>query len=341
MIKMLKFLILVLLVWGCQIKPNTNKTYINDDIPSDIRSEISPLDSRVIQAIKFNRPYDLRDILSTKLLEDEANKLDSIFNLISGILKNVEFIKFDNFYVVNAVKDVSNTIFSGLTSDDDYIIHYKAFEKEMFVSLYKAKVGASELLITLIYGNTSNGWKLYHIQFGTYSLYDKTAIDYFKMAQRFDSLGYIVDAANTLFLTQQILKPGNQLWQYQKEKDITDLQQNVMDKINTSYKFPLIIEQIKTKPQIYDIYIQTFNDRYETVIKYYTHIDLKDTIKLKAENLEIQKTIGVIFKGIDKEKEYLLYQATNEFPDGTIKQIPIYGFVQEIKGEKILTKTLN
>ncbi|MGE5437621.1 MAG: hypothetical protein ACM3O3_10370 [Syntrophothermus sp.] len=334
MIKILRFLILVLLAWGCQAKLNTNKTYLNDNIPNEILSEISPLDSRVIQAIKANHPNDLKDIISAKLLENAGNKLDSIFNVTSGFLKEVEFKKMDYLYVVNAVKDVSNTIFSGLTNENDYIIHYKALEKDIFISLYRAKFGANELLITLIYGNSNGGWKLYHIQFGTYSLYDKTAIDYFKIAQKYDSLGYLIDAANALFFAQQTLKPGNQLWQYQKEKDIIELQKKLMDKINSSYKFPLTIEQVKTKPQVYNIYPQTFNDRYETIIKYYSHIDLKDTIQLKAENFEIRKVIGDVFKGIDKGKNYLIYQAANELPDGTIKQIPIYGFVQEFKDIK-------
>ena len=76
MIKVLKFSILVLLVWRCQTSLNINKTYLNDNIPSKIRSEILTLDSRVIQAIKTNRPNDLKDLFSTKLIENSGNKLD-------------------------------------------------------------------------------------------------------------------------------------------------------------------------------------------------------------------------------------------------------------------------
>jgi hypothetical protein len=334
MIRIIKFLAFIVILNGCQVKLNNNQTFINSNIPDNIRSDIMPLDNKVIQAIKSNRPNDLKDLYSQKLLENSENKLDSLFNVTSGLLKDCEIRKLDYLYVVNAQKDVLNTVFSGLTGDNDYILHYKALENDIFISLYRAKFPPSEILMTLIYGKTKNGWKLYHIQFGTYTLFDKTAIDFFKIAQRYDSSGYLVDAANSLFFAQQTLKPGNQLWQYRKEKDIIDLQKKVMDKINNTYKFPLIIEQIKTKPQIYNIYPQPFNDRYETVIKYYSHIDLKDTIRLKAENLEIRKLIGDIFKGIDKGKNYLIYQAANELPDDTIKQIPIYGFIQEFKDYK-------
>lgn len=320
---------LIILVIGCTIKPNIYKTFINDNIPSNIQREISSIDNKVIQAIKNNNPQAISEIFSPKLLKNGGDKLDSIFNVTSGILKGGDIKKLDDLYVENATQNVSNTIFTGLSNEDDYIIHYKALTKNVFISLNRVTTEPNELLISLIYGKTSIGWKLYHLQFGTYSLYGKTAIDFYNIGKRYDSLGYIVDAANTLFFAQQTLKPGNQLWQYKKEKEIIDLQKSVMDKIYRKYQFPLTVEQVETKPQIYQIYPHTFNDRYETIIKYYSQIDLKDTTRLKAENLKMREVIGKIFIGLDKEKEYLIYQATNELPDGTLKDIPIYGFVQE------------
>lgn len=327
--KFLTILVLAILISGCQVKLNNNQTYINENIPKDVRTEIGQLDNQIFEAIKNNQTDKISDILSSKLIENGGDKLDSIFNILSGLLANVDFKKLDNLYVVNETDNVSNTIFSGLTEDDDYIIHYKALDKNVFISLNRAEFQPNEILIALIYGKTKKGWKLHHLQFGTYSIYGKTAIDYYKKAKRLDSLGYIVDAANTLFFAQQSLKPGNQLWQYQKEKEILDLQKSVMDKINRKYQFPLTVEKVETKPQIYQIYPHTFNDRYETIIKYYSQIELKDTIRLKAENLKIREVIGEIFIGLDKEKEYLIYQVANELPDGTLKEIPIYGFVQE------------
>lgn len=58
------------------------------------------------------------------------------------------------------------------------------------------------MLLALIYGKTKNGWRLYHFQMGNYSIYGKTAIDYYKNAQIYDSKGYLVDAGNNLFFAQ-------------------------------------------------------------------------------------------------------------------------------------------
>lgn len=321
------------LIIGCTIKPNTNKTYINDNIPSNIYKEISDLDNKIFQAIKSNNPQTISDIFSPKLLENGGDKMDSIFQVTSGFLNDADIKKLDDLYVENATQNVSNTIFSGLTNDDDYIIHYKALTKNVFISLNRVTLEPNELLISLIYGKTSSGWELYHLQFGTYSLYGKTAVDFYKAGRRYDSLGYIVDAANTLFFAQQTLKPGNQLWQYQKEKEIIDLQKSVMEKINSTYKFPYIVDQIETKPEIYQIYPRTFGDRYETEIRYFSHIDLKDTISLKNENDKLKEVVGDIFKGIDKEKDYLIYIATNDYPDGGVREVKTYGFVHEFNKE--------
>lgn len=331
--KTIQLFLLLFLAIGCQVKMNNNQTFINDNISSNIKSDIMLHDNRIIEAIKTNQPNVINDIFSGKLIEQSGDDLDTIFNVTYEILKDAEFKKLDYLYVINATDNVSNTIFSGMTGDDDYIIHYKALNKNVFISLYTAETPNNEMLIALIYGETKNGWKLHHLQFGTYSLYHKTSIDFYKEALRYDSLGYLVDAANHLFLAQKCLKPANQLWQWLREKDIVELQKSVMEKINTDYKFPLTIEEIETKPQIYNIYPQLLSDSYETMIVYYSQINLKDTVALKKENLEIQKLIGKIFSGIDTEKNYLLYRATNELPNGTPKKIERYGFIQELDNE--------
>jgi uncharacterized pyridoxamine 5'-phosphate oxidase family protein len=93
----------------------------------------------------------------------------------------------------------------------------------------------------------------------------------------------------------------------------------------------LTIEQVKTKPQIFNVHPQRVAEGSFPMIRYYSKIELQDTIKLKNENLEIQKVIGDIFKGIDKNNKYIFYWAFDEIPDGTLKNRQHYGFVQEIE----------
>jgi hypothetical protein len=311
---------------------NSNQTFKNGNIPNDVKNEIVKLDQKVIKAIKNNDVNLLKDVFSEKLMEKiDQSKNDSIFNFINEVLKDKEFKYKDQLYVINTTKNVSNTIFSGLTDDYDYIINYQALNKEMFISMLLPKDTEDELLITLIYGLYGNDWKLNIFQFGQYSIFGKTAIDYYIDAKGDYENKYLTDAANNILLGQQCLKPANQFMQYQKEKDFIELRKKIMEEINATYQFPLKVEQISTKPQIFNIHPQETTEGNFPMISYYTKINLNDTIRLKKENLEIQKVIGDIFKGIDQNKKYVFYKAFDELPDGTIKERHSYGFVQEIE----------
>ncbi|NOU62242.1 hypothetical protein [Marinifilum caeruleilacunae] len=329
MIRYLTLILFIGLLAGCKF--NKNQTYRNDNIPASIVKKINQLDLKVIEAIQQDDTKSLESVLSDKLLENVGqNKIDSIFKIVSRTLKEKDFKKKDQFYVENANKDVSNSIFSGLKSEDDYIVQYKAMNKKMFISILLPKSTEDEQLITLIYGLYGNEWKLNIFQFGQYSILNKTAIDYYKIADAYFKSGELVDAASNLAIGQQCLRPGNQHIQYRKEKDFIDLQKKVMEEINKTYVFPLSVEQVETKPQIFNIHPQRVDEGNFPMVRYYSKIDLKDTLRLKQENLEMQKCIGKLFKGIDKNNKYIFYRAFDELPDGTYKYRKHYGFIQKL-----------
>ena len=322
-----------ILIQGCKL--NSNQTFKNDNIPGTIKREIVELDKQVIKAIKNNNTDLAKNIFSEKLIETAGkSKLDSIFKFTNGFLKDKEFEYKDQFYIENTTKNVSNTIFSGLAkSDFDYTVHYLALNKKMFISMLLPKDTKDALLVTLIYGLYGNDWKLNIFQVGQYSIDGKTAIDYYNIAKRNFEKKNLIDAANTLLVGQQCLRPANQFLQYQKDKDFGDLQKQVMGEINLKYKFPIVVEKVATKPQIFNITPQSIDEGQFPMIQYFSQIDLKDTASLRKENLEIQKVIGDIFKGIDQNKKYLFYRACDEIPDGTFKYRKHYGFVQKIDNE--------
>ena len=294
-----------ILIQGCKL--NSNQTFKNDNIPGTIKREIVELDKQVIKAIKNNNTDLAKNIFSEKLIETAGkSKLDSIFKFTNGFLKDKVFEFKDQFYIENTTKNVSNTIFSGLAkSDFDYTVHYLALNKKMFISMLLPKDTKDALLVTLIYGLYGNDWKLNIFQVGQYSIDGKTAIDYYNIAKRNFEKKNLIDAANTLLVGQQCLRPANQFLQYQKDKDFGDLQKQVMGEINLKYKFPIVVEKVATKPQIFNITPQSIDEGQFPMIQYFSQIDLKDTASLRKENLEIQKVIGDIFKGIDQNKKYL------------------------------------
>lgn len=329
----LNILTLIVLLTGCKL--NRNRTFINENIPEDIRTKITELDNRVIEALKRNDSKAIENVFSVKLIEEIGySKIDSIFNITTQAVRDKKFKSKDQFYINNTNNNVPNTIFSGLTDDNDYIIHYTALNKNMFISLLLPEDTNNEILITLIYGLYGNEWRLNIFHFGLYSIFNRNAIDYLKIAKQNFENDYLIDAANNLFLGTQCIKLADQLFQYVKEKEFGEFQKKLMQEINSTYQFPIEVVNVSTKPQIFNIYPQEItNEGYFPMVRYCTTIDLKDTVKLKTENIEIQKVINDIFKGIDKNKDYIFYHAMNEIPDGTIKKRERYGFIQRLNNE--------
>ena len=93
------------------------------------------------------------------------------------------------------------------------------------------------------------------------------------------------------------------------------------------YKFPMTLEDIDSKPKIFNIYPETKHGFFP-VIQYVSRINLNDTIALKMENEKIKNEIGSIFWGLDKNKKCIYYQAYDEIPDG-IKLVHGYNFKDE------------
>ena len=66
------------------------------------------------------------------------------------------------------------------------------------------------------------------------------------------------------------------------------------------------------------------------MINYKSEIKLADTAALRAENNILQKDIGNIFPGIEKNNNYIFYRAYNQVPDGKTL-LHHYGFVQKVR----------
>ena len=159
---------------------------------------------------------------------------------------------------------------------------------------------------------------------------DKDAFDWYQTAKSDYDKGYLIDAANDLTLSYQLRKPANQFWQYQKEQEIEGYEQKVMADINSKFSFPMTVDYVKTKPQIFRIFPQGMNEGYFPAIFYITNIDMNDTTKLSKECNEIHSKIGELYKGIDKNKKMIFYRAFKSIPTGT-NPVENYGFVREIK----------
>ena len=322
-------IILALFLGTQSCNVGTYGSWINENIDSSIRNEIKELDDHLIQSVAENNSQALKKIMSDLLLEKSGNEIDGIVNHMNKFIDNTEYRILDQYYVKSTSKGISNTVMSGVSGENDYIIHYKAENEEMFISLLIIENGLDELLITAIYGKYPEGWKINIIQFGQIRINGMIATELYTEAKEQYEKGYLVDAANNMYLSSLVAKPANAFWQYQTENKMKEFFDEVVAEANKQYNFPLTLNNIDTKPQIISIAPQGMNEGYFPMVNYLTELDLKDTLSLKIENDKVHEKIGEVFNGLDKDKKYIFYKAWNEIPDGKTPK-PNYGFIKEL-----------
>ncbi len=320
----LLILLTVFTIQSCKL--GTSGTWKNDNIDKDTKEQIKALNDKLFKAITTNNVNDVKSLMSDKLIEKGVSDLDKLINQISNSFKADSYRILDEYNVHNSTTGIGNTLPSGISGDYDYVIHYQALNKEMYVSLLLPNGLDNDMLIMAIYGKYDNDWKINILQFGQYSLFSKLAPDYYKLAKVSYDKSYLIDAVNYIGLAKLCLRPANDFLQYQKEKEINEFYDKIMKEVNSKYQFPLTLDNIASKPKVFRIFPEMINEGFFPMVYYLTDINLKDTTALKLENEKIKKEVGQLFTGIDQDKKFVFYWAFNEVPDGK-KLVEHYGYI--------------
>jgi hypothetical protein len=118
-----------------------------------------------------------------------------------------------------------------------------------------------------------------------------------------------------MYLAKACLKPGNNFFKYKKETDVVTLYDSLASRERVMYKLPIVLENISGKPSIIDVIPQMMSNGCFPLVAYHTKINLRDTLAIERENVEVKKEVNKIFNGIGENKKYVLYQAFNELPN--------------------------
>jgi tetratricopeptide (TPR) repeat protein len=324
--------LLCFLFMGCHF--GTSGSWVNDNIEANVRADIGKINKQLFKALMADDKEGVKKLLSPVLIEKEKKSIDTLVDAVSKNFNVADYDVVDEYYTKNAATNISNTLISTKGNSNDYIINYLALNREMYVSLLTPKTPNVSVLILAIYGKYDNGWKLNILQVNQYKILNKTAADYYNEALKNYDKGYLVDAANLMFIASKLLAPGAAYFKYKKDDEMKAFYQKAIQDANTKYNFPLILQQIKTKPQIFNIEPQLIiNDEpkgFFPIIRYKSVINVVDTVALKAENKEVQKVIGDVFKGINRNSPVIIYEAYNQIPDGKT-EVRRFGMIQKLK----------
>ena len=300
----------------------------NDKIDTKIKQEINKDNKLVYKAMCDTDLKSLSHFFSDTLKKgigpDFANKF---LPQIQTVIKGKEYKVFDEFYVKNPTRDSAVTIKSG-KGDGAYSFKFNTFDDEAYVAMLVAGDTVNQVMITLVYGKTKDGWKLYFIRGEDYALTNRTANDFFMIARNLGTSGDFIDAINVLSVGLHCANPGGVSFIYDNFNHMKEYSDTLNFKTKQKYPLPYTVEQLNTKPQVFNIHLEMYKGNLVPLITYQSTIYLKDTVALKAENEEFHSKLGTIFTGMDKYNKTLLYRAYNEKPNGQ-NNPDSYGFIKK------------
>jgi len=201
--------------------------------------------------------------------------------------------------------------------------------REMYIAFFLPKGGDNKWMITVILAKYDYGWKIDQLDLHQYTLWSKNAQQLYSQAKLDYKKGYLIDAINTMGQSMQCARP-TLIWRYNNEKEMSDFYGTVLIDGNTHYKFPFVLDQLPTKPAIFRVTNQDFDNGNYPTVYYQSKINLKDTVALKKENEAIKKVIARLMPGIDRDKKYVLYSAFNQLPRGG-RYVDSYDMTDKLK----------
>jgi len=147
------FILIIFIAFGLQsCNVGTTGTWKDENIQKSLKNEIKTLDKKVIEAITTKNVDLLKSIMSDKLLEKSGNDINQLIEQAGNVITTTDYKTLNQFQAKNSTTGIGNTIISGVSGQNDYIIHYQALNKEMFISLIIPKNGLDEFIVTNIYG---------------------------------------------------------------------------------------------------------------------------------------------------------------------------------------------
>lgn len=317
---------LIFVLPGCT---GLSGTWVNEHIEQDKRAQIKKLNDRLIDAIAHKNISGVKALMSDTLLKLSQTKVDTLISTISVAFEGSKYEVLDEYYTKNIIDKSVTSLSPGNGRANDYVVAYQVFNKEMYVSLLLSKENKNKLLILVGYGKYGKEWKINFLQFGPYSIFGKTAPEYYHMAQEAYRKSNLINAVEYMIVAKNSLKPGNDYFQYKNEKEILAFYDAVLKEANATYKLPMELDNVASKPKIVNINPEITKEGCFPMIYYITDVSFKDTVALKVENEAVKKEVKRIFQGIDQDKAYILYKALNTMPDGR-KQVEHYGFVEKL-----------
>jgi hypothetical protein len=307
LLKPIFFLLLVFVMQSCDLIPLKPGVWKDEKIDAGKRKDIHALNDQLLKNIKAGDESAIEGMLSGSFLESNYKRP---VELVSNHMKDGTYSLYSEYYIVNQLKHKEFI----KPNADSAGLDYSAVAKEMYIALLLPKEPANKYMITIVYGKFDYGWKVDKLEVGKYSENGKNTTELYKEAREQYAKGYLINAANAMGMARECAQPSDEL-KPEFDRDMGLFYGNLISELNKRYTYPIVITGVPTQPKIFRIENQSVNVGTYPAICYLSKIDIKDTVALKKENEQVKKVIGNIIPGIDKDKDYMLYNIYNQKPN--------------------------
>jgi len=272
------------------------------EIPPQIGKPIWKLTSDFYVSIIKGDFAKSKHFLNDSVFHNSSNEeLQPIFSKFQALLIKFEFNTQNSFYQKSII---SNSIVSTNFNDPEikpFSIKYVASCNESAFTTAIIGQKAIQSCLTTIMSKYDNEWKIDAFLIGLLKVDDKDAYDWLNEAEYwFEQDDYIM-ADYCLKLSYWLLKPANEFWKYENEKEILECSQILRRKINRKFKLPNSIEELSSKPKIVKIFPTISYNKVYPAITYVTKLSLNDSISISSECSELEPTISNYFKNIESD----------------------------------------
>jgi len=293
---------------SCVTVPGTWK---NERISSGKRDDFHDLNKEVLGYLKANDATSLKTVFSKDMnASNNAREIEHISNRLT----DNEFQLLDEFYVVHKYKD-TDTVRSTGVDINRYGLVYPYVTTETYLAFFVPKKADNKYMVSLIYGKFDYGWKIVKLNVEPYTINGKTAPELYAMAQDQYDKKEIQAALDNVSLAVGCYKPG-EYWQYATEEEAGRFYTKVHTEVDERYRYPLVLKQVATGPMILRVYNKIGDDGAYPNVYYMTHYNLKDTVAVKKENMQIRTAVSKLMPGLGDNSKYVLYSAFNQKPNG-------------------------
>lgn len=317
--------IILLFTTSCSPNGGTTMTYHNEDIDTQVRNEIIPVETAILTAIA-DKDLELLKKNSAENFLLNTGDLSNGLTQLNEAIKDKALVDKDKFYF-KTDEIGTHEIMSTLSGDFPYTITITALNKESFISTLKTNTGVIDYLLTFVYTKEDKQWKLNGISIGDYTYGGKTALDYYNKAKESKEKSYMVPAALYANITNKLLRPAPFI-QYKNETEIITFGNALYEDINEEFKFPYKLKE-NSDIELIALDIHILTEDLVPIVKYKTNIDLRKIEEIEKEANTMKDEVLSLYPGLKENFDKFLFQAFSEYPADPNKTYNFYGTIIE------------